>query len=111
MSIQDLERRLEEEIRERTRLQMLNGRLLQDLARLERVKVDTIAAMRQKAEQEIATLETKMAREIDDTRKDLNRAETMLRSNNIMVLNAERELENARKNENPNAATNRRRHA
>ncbi len=108
MSISDLERRLDDSQREQTRLQTLSGRILQDLARLERQKVDTVAAMRRKAEQEIAVMESKLQREVDDMRSDLTRTETRLRSNNVTVLNAQRELENARRNTDPNSPANRR---
>ena len=109
MSIPDIQRRLEEAQRERTRLEMSSGRVLQELSRLERTKIDTISEMRKEYEKEVAIIEGKMNKEIDEMRKDHDRTVMPLRSNNIMVLNAERELENARKNENPSAVSNRRR--
>ncbi len=109
MSIPDIERRLEESQRERSRLQMINGRLLQDIARLDRIRIDTVAELRRKSEQEIAEINDKLQRQIDDSRKDLNRNESLLRSTNVMVLNAERELDNARRNEKPNGHMSHRR--
>lgn len=110
MALNDIQRRLDDALREKTRLEMISGRLLQELARLERNRIDTITALRQKTETEIQTLDVKLKREIDDLKKDHDRTNSLLRSNKIMVLNAERELDNAQKNENPNAASNRRTH-
>ncbi len=109
MSTHDIERRLDESQRERSRLQMINGRLLQDIARLERMRIDTVSELRRKSEAEIDAIDKKMLREIEDARKDLTRTEHMLQSSNILVLNAERELENSRKNDGSNSHMSRRR--
>lgn len=99
MAIPDIERRLQEALREKSRLEMMSGRMLQDLARLERNRIDAIEAIRKKCEADIEALEAKLSREINDTKKGHDRAEALLRSNTIMVMNAERELDNAKKNE------------
>jgi hypothetical protein len=99
MSIEDLERRLSDAQREHTRLQMISTKLIGELAQLERRRVETVTTMRRKAEQEIADIQKKFDREIDDTRKEYERTSTLLKTNNVTLLNAERELDNLKQNE------------
>lgn len=96
--MQQQEQRLEEAIRERTRLQTLNMNLIREIADLERERVQVASEMRQKAEREIHNFEQKIDQEINKRKKDQHRYENLMRSNDMSILNLQRELDNARHN-------------
>jgi uncharacterized membrane protein YjjP (DUF1212 family) len=96
--MQQQERRLEEAIRERTRLQTLNMNLIRDISEMERERVSTASEIRQKAEREIHDYEQKVDRELDKLKKEQHRYDNLLRSNEMGILNLERELDSIRHN-------------
>ncbi|MCA9361057.1 hypothetical protein KC845_00715 [Candidatus Kaiserbacteria bacterium] len=91
------DKRLAEAERERTRLQNLNVKLIQEISLAQKNKINVVAEIRRKAENDIHEFERKADRDIEKLEHDQKRLENLLRSNNITIMNLEREMENKRR--------------